>query len=90
MLIKEPTTSYGIYLGSTSSVTSDPPLTDSGISGSSHKQFLEDEDSQIQLSSSFQTMLPISSSYQYGMYYVQRSIEDVVQTSPQANCLAIL
>ena len=110
MLMKEPTASYGIYLGSTSTIFDDFQLSDSKRYGRNQKQFLEDDDSQSQSSSSFQTsedvlkQLGLSQAlfdclmesladpynHQCVTYYVQTSIEEVVQYSPQENCLATL
>ena len=59
MLIKESTASYGIYLGSTSSIIDDFQLSDSERYGSNQKKFLEDDDSQIQSSSFFQTSVDV-------------------------------
>ena len=59
MLIKESTASYGIYLGSTSSIIDDFQLSDSERYGSNQKHFLEDDDSQSQSSSSFQTSVDV-------------------------------
>ena len=110
MLIKQSTASYGIYLGSTSSIIDDFQLSDSERYGSNQKKFLEDDDSQIQSSSSFQTSVDVLKQFglsqalfnclresllgpynhQCAIYYVQTSIEDVVQYSPGENCLATL
>ena len=110
MLIKQSTASYGIYLGSTSSIIDDFQLSDSERYGSNQKHFLEDDDSQSQSSSSFQTSVDVLKQFglsqalfscmieslvgpynhQCAIYYVQTSIEDVVQYSPGENCLATL
>ena len=110
MLIKESTASYGIYLGSASSITDDFQLSDGERYGSKQKKFLEDNESKSQSSSSFQTSVDVLKQFglsqalfnclreslagpynhQCAIYYVQTSIEDVVQYSPGENCLATL
>ena len=110
MLIKESTALYLIYLGSTSSIIDDFQLSDSERYSSNQKKFLEDDDSQSQSSSSFQTSVDVLKQFelnqalfnclresmagpynhQCAIYYVQTSIEDVVQYSPGEDCLATL
>ena len=110
MLIKESTASYGIYLGSTSSIIDDFQLSDSERYGSNQKQFLKDDDSQSQSSSSFQTSVDVLKqlglsqalfnclrksladryNHQCAIYYVQTSIEQVLQHSSGEDSLATL
>ena len=55
MILREHIVSYGIYLGSTSNVIDDLQLKDIGIHDSNIQKIPKEDDSQLQLSSSFQT-----------------------------------
>ena len=91
MLIKEPTVSHAIYLDSTSQSLKGDDIQTQSLSSSEKK---EDVLRQLGLSQGLISYTIESMAgpfaHQCSVYYVQRSIEEMVLSYPQENSLAIL